>query len=104
MAVMVQFCVVPIRPVSTFDGGLIVYFHIFKQFLLIGFVMAATRKKAAPVMYNYYPIAFLLLVACAPPTNFYRSGQTTYPYFPYTQDRLMWTGGAVLQMFIHDRA
>jgi len=98
-----QFCLVPMAPTESLDGGMIAYFHLFKQFYLIGFVMALTRHKTAPVVYRAYILAYAALIFLRPPTNYYRSGVDTYPYFPFFLDRFMWTAGGMVQVFIHDR-
>merc|ERR1740121_2449087 len=69
----------------------------------LGYIMALTRAKTAPVMSRAYPIVFMLLVVTCPFTNYYRGGVDTYPFFPRLTDRLLWSGGSFLHLFVHDR-
>jgi len=104
-----QFCLFQIPPtdrggeeIGVFDGRHFIYFHIFKQMMLLGYVMSLTRARTSPVLSRAYPVVFLLLALTFPSTNYYRAGMV-YPWYPNLVDRLLFTSGSFLQLFIHDR-
>merc|ERR1740121_1231384 len=90
-------------PDPPLDGRYIIYFHMFKQMMSIGFVMTITRPKTAPVLSRSYALAFLLAIATAPFTGYYRGGVDTYPFLPFFSDRLLYAGGSFMHCFVHDR-
>jgi len=90
-------------PEPPLDGRFVIYFHMFRQMLSLGFVMMLTRAKTAPVVSCAYPLMVLGLTVVAPFTNYYRGGVDTYPFFPFLFDRLLYTGGSYIHLFVQDR-
>lgn len=86
-----------------FNGGTVLYFHLFKKCLALGFLAHAVRTKAAPVASRAWPLVLLLVIMFSTSTNWYMSGMPTYPWLPRFCDRFVYIGGTFICLFIVDR-
>lgn len=100
--VLCQFCL-PDFDIAAMDGAVTIYFHIFKQFTALGFTMTLTREKSGPVLSRCWPLSILLIIVCAPSTNWFSAGMPTYPWMPKVRDRVLYTLGSLVCVFILDR-
>ncbi|CAE8597951.1 unnamed protein product [Polarella glacialis] len=80
----------------------------FNKFFQLGFVLTLARlpgsDEASPVVSKYWPLVVVLRVVTVPSTNWSIAGNLTYPYFPRMLDRVNYVLGAIVLMFVFDRA
>eukprot|EP00438_Fugacium_kawagutii_P021004 Skav228369 [mRNA] locus=scaffold1981:218104:219510:+ [translate_table: standard] len=106
----IQFGCIPIAPVIEHISGAFVLFILsgFNKSFQLGFVLTVARlphqEEALPIVSMYWPMMVILRTMTAPSSNWYAAGNLTYPYYPRMLDRADYVAGAVIFMFVVDRA
>ena len=100
----------PITPrIDSISAGFILYiFTGFNKSFQLGFIITLSRlpgrEEALPIVSIYWPMLVILRTATAPSTSWFAGGNLTYPYYPRLADRALYAAGAVVVMFVVDRA
>merc|ERR550532_1487309 len=92
---VVQFCI-PRFEISTFNGLLLVFYHFFRQLMLIGFTSTLSRRTTSSVFTRVWPLTLLLIFGFTASSSFFLGGVISYPWLPHTVDRFAYMLGTVL--------
>lgn len=107
---VLQFGCSPIVQAMTDISAAFILFILvgFLRFFHLGYIMTRARlnpgpEDAEPFVSRFWPLAIIILVVCAPSTNWFAAGNLTYPYWPAAYDRGSYVAGAVVVVFFLDR-
>lgn len=87
---------IPRLEVTTIDARVLVYYHFFRQLMLIGFASMLSRKTTTRAFsrIGIWVVSWILCVTAS--TNWFLGGMLTYPWLPHVLDRVHYLLGSVV--------